>query len=105
MSVTEYSNFRIISKSQDATCSLPCREPPSLLCRVWERWAKLEVTAVIETLIQKYAHADYDKTVNSYPSGICSTCKWSLYKCSMQEKKEETVTPQIEWSSFRLSIQ
>ena len=66
--------------------------------------AKLEVTAVIETLIQKYAHADYDKTVNSYPSGICSTCKRSLYKCRMQEEKEETVTPRIEWSSFGLSL-
>ena len=66
--------------------------------------AKLEVTAVIETLIRKYAHADYDKTVNSYPSGICSTCKRSLYKCRTQEEKEDTVTPRSEWSSFELSL-
>ena len=60
------------------------------------------VTSVLEALIQKYAHPMYDCTVESFPVGLCNTCKDSLYKCKRSEVDWNEVRPQDTWLQFKL---
>ena len=46
----------------------------------------------------------YDLTVESYPSGLCNTCKRSLYKCQAADNLKADFQPWVRevWASFRI---
>ena len=59
--------------------------------------AKLVVTAITEGLIRRYAHPSYNASIQSYPGGLCKSCKTYLYQC-----KSKGAAPREEWTAFKL---
>ena len=66
--------------------------------------AELAVTLTLESLIKKFVHPTYDLNVETFPSGLCNTCKRSLYKCQTAENLEEPIQPYLQeaWAGFKL---
>ena len=60
------------------------------------------VTTALEKLLVRYAHPAYDRTVQSYPAGICDYCRRELYFCKKAEENNEEIKPRKEWSNFQL---
>ena len=57
-----------------------------------------------EVLIRKYAHPEYESSVESYPLGLCGGCKAALYKCRKAEEKGESAEDKKKavWDTFKL---
>ena len=62
------------------------------------------VTAAMEKLLVKYAHPVYDRTVQSYPVGVCEYCRRQLFHCKKADENNEAFKPREEWASFHLEI-
>ena len=60
------------------------------------------VTSALEKLIRKFAHKTYSKEVESFPNGLCNSCKRSLYRCRKAENEGSEIKLRKEWSEFRL---
>ena len=59
--------------------------------------AELAVTPALEELIRRFAHPSYSVQVQSFPVGMCKSCKTYLYKC-----KSKGAAPREEWAAFKL---
>ena len=66
--------------------------------------AELLVTPTLESMIKKFIHPTYDLNVESFPSGLCNTCKRSLYKCQTAENSQTPIEPLLRevWAGFKL---
>ena len=62
----------------------------------------LKVTDGVEKMIVRYAHPVYDRTVESYPVGICGYCYRELFLCKKAEGQNEEIkkdqnVPVLNW--------
>ena len=56
-----------------------CREAVCCCCGV--KTAKKRISVKEETLVKKYAKTEYDSKIESYPAGLCPSCRSRLFEC------------------------
>ena len=55
-----------------------------------------------EELVKKHAHTEYDSSIISYPTGLCSACRANLYHCEKPGGLEGRSDPREKWKTFQL---
>ena len=58
-----------------------CREAVCVCCGV--KTEKRQITVGQEVMVRSYAKPEYDSSVKSFPTGLCSTCRYGPVHCTM----------------------
>ena len=66
--------------------------------------ATVDVSPALEKLIKEFVHPMYDISVESYPSGCCTTCQRAMYKCRKAKNHAQPIEPwqRDAWKTFQL---
>ena len=84
-----------------------CREAVCCCCGV--KTAKKHICVKEEALVVEFAKKEYDSKVQSYPAGICTSCRRLLFMCAKAKKNKvdwEWIgrsNPKLLWDKFELS--
>ena len=63
-----------------------CREGVCCCCGV--KTTKKHISVKEEALVVEFAKKEYDSKVQSYPAGVCSSCRRLLFMCAKAKKNK-----------------
>ena len=67
-----------------------CREGVCCCCGV--KTTKKHISVKEEALVVEFAKKEYDSKVQSYPAGVCSSCRRLLFMCAKAKKNKVIVS-------------
>ena len=83
-----------------------CREGVCCCCGV--KTTKKHISVKEEALVVEFAKKEYDSKVQSYPAGVCSSCRRLLFMCAKAKKNKVDwewmgrSNPKLVWDKFEL---
>ena len=79
-----------------------CRE--AICCCCGKKTVKKRISVKEESLVKSYAKEEYDSKIESFPAGLCPSCRRHLFQCAKKVNWEwiNRPHPRLLWDKFEL---